>query len=181
MTKLESAESLAKEIISNISSSEERAYRLQHLTNVVNRLKSLQITDDDTLCAAWLHDVLEEKVLSFDDVFLRFGRDVAVHLSSISKDTSLSKKDREANYVSQIKESPINAKLIVLCDIAATLKDLDNSNLSRSAKSKLVKQKRFYLSVIKKSLMENGQNQEGIKKIIDGINQDLKKYRQNPV
>lgn len=181
MTKLESAESLAKEIISKISSSEERAHRLQHLTNVVNRLKSLKITDDDTLCAAWLHDALEEKSLSFDDLFLRFGREIAVYVSTLTKDTSLSKKDREENYVSQIKDSPINVKLILLCDIAATLKDLDGSMMSRTAKSKLVKQKRFYLTVIKKSLIENVSNQEGITKTIDRINQDLRKYRQNPV
>ena len=31
-----------------------------HLEGVVNRLKNLGVTDKETLCSAWLHDIIED-------------------------------------------------------------------------------------------------------------------------
>jgi len=100
----------------------------EHLEAVVNRLKSLGVIDEDILCAGWLHDTIEDTDTSFDDLFEQFGRRVAVLVSSLSKDTSLPKKQKEKAYAKQLKESSFDAKLIKLCDISANLSDLKKYN-----------------------------------------------------
>src|SRR3989338_5020131 len=132
MTKLEKAELFAKEKHSKMTRKDGTTPYFVHLESVVSRLKSMGIVNEDVLCAALLHDTMEDTNTSFDDIFEQFGRDVAILVSSLSKDTKLPKKERESQYVMQLKNAPFEAKLIKLCDIAANLSDLKNSDLSKT-------------------------------------------------
>ena len=40
-----------------------------HLENVVSRLKSLGVIDEEVLCAGWLQGILEHTDTSFDELF----------------------------------------------------------------------------------------------------------------
>lgn len=181
MTKLEKAELFAKEKHSKMTRKDGTAPYSFHLESVVNRLKSIGIVNEDVLCAAWLHDTIEDAYTSFDDIFDQFGRDVAILVSSLSKDTKLSKKEREAQYVKQLKNASFEAKLIKLCDIAANLSDLKNSDLSKTKRLKTVKTKSHYLNIIKNEIIENKASVPRIQNIIDGINDVLIHYKQKPV
>src|SRR3990172_8322369 len=86
-----------------------------HLLGVVARLKNLGVTDEDVLAAAWLHDTLEDTRTSFVEIDSRFGSKVAVLVLSLSKDRSLPKAKQEEQYVKQLKEASLEAKLIKLC------------------------------------------------------------------
>lgn len=152
----------------------------KHLEDVVNRLKSLGVINQEILCAGWLHDVMEDKNISFDDLFEQFGSRIAVLVSSLSKDPSLPRKQQEAAYVKQLKESTIDSKLILLCDISANLSDLKNNELSKSEKLRIIKQKRHYLTVIKNDLM-NDRDHPKIITLIEAINDILKKWNQRPI
>lgn len=180
MKKLELAESFARDKHSKLLGLDGKPYST-HLENVVNRLKSLGITDEDVLCSAWLYDVINLNRASFNDVFERFGRKIAINVSSLTKDHTLSKKDRELNFVKQLQDAAFEVKLIKLCDISANLRELDCSTLSKTSKIKQIKQRRHYLNVIKKGLSDNGSNLVGIQRIFDGLNQILTKYSQKPV
>jgi len=57
----------------------------KHLEDVVSRLKSLGINDEEVLCAGWLHDILEDTDTSFDELFEKFGRKIAVLILSLTK------------------------------------------------------------------------------------------------
>lgn len=46
-----------------------------HLQNVVNILKNVDATED-MLCAAWLHDAVEDHDVSFEQICTFFGADV---------------------------------------------------------------------------------------------------------
>jgi len=107
----------------------------KHLQDVVNRLKSLGVIDEELLCTGWLHDTIEDTDTSFDDLFEQFGRRVAVLVFSLSKDMSMTKKKREQVYVKQLKEASFDAKLVKLCDISANLSDLKNYDASKSKKT----------------------------------------------
>jgi len=124
---------------------------------------------------------LEDAHTSFDDIFDQFGRDVAILVSSLSKDTKLPKKERASQYVKQLKNAPFEAKLIKLCDIAANLSDLKNSDLSKTKRLKTVKTKLYYLNIIKNEIMKNKDSLSRIQSIIDGINDVLIHYKQKPV
>ncbi len=180
MSKLELAESFAREKHSKLMSFDGKPY-FTHLENVVNRLKNLGMTSEEVLCSAWLHDLIEENLASFDDIFERFGRTIAIYVSSLSKNPSLPKKDRELQFVKQLQDAPFEVKLIKLCDISANIRELDMSSISKTAKLKHLKQRRHYLNVIKNGLLENESKQIGIQKIFVGINQIFTKYNIKPV
>ena len=141
-----------------------------HLEGVVNRLKNLGVTDKDVLCAAWLHDIIEDTDTTFDQISERFGREVAVIVLSLSKDQNIPKNNREIQYVDQLRESSFQSKIIKLCDISANLKDLANAPISKTQKNKQCKKMFHYLRVIKKDIVEKKSEYPKIQEIIDGIN-----------
>ncbi len=152
-----------------------------HLEGVVNRLKNLGITNQDTLSAAWLHDTLEHTETSFDEINEIFGNTISVLVLSLSKDSKLSKKEKELQYVKQLKNATSDAKLIKLCDISANLKDIANSPMSKTQKNKQTKKLFHYLRIIKNDLRESKMIYPKIQELIEGINSVGKKFKQRPV
>jgi (p)ppGpp synthase/HD superfamily hydrolase len=152
----------------------------KHLDDVVNRLKSLGVIDEQIFCAGWLHDTIEKTETSFDDLYEQFESEIAVLVSSLSKDMTLTRKKREKAYVIQLKESSFSAKLIKLCDISANLSSLKNYETSKSKKLRLIKQQRHYLSIIKNDLMENP-NYPYVQSLIESANVIFVKFGQRPI
>lgn len=152
-----------------------------HLEGVVNRLKNLGVTDKDVLCAAWLHDIIEDTDTTFDQISERFGREVAVIVLSLSKDQSIPKKNREVQYIDQLRESSFQSKIIKLCDISANLKDLANAPISKTQKNKQIKKILHYLRVIKNDISEKKSEYPKIQEIIDGINTICIKFNQTQI
>lgn len=142
----------------------------EHLGSVVARIKSLGITDEDTIAAAWLHDAIDHAMRSFDEIDQRFGSKVAVLVLSISKDRGLPRAIQEEQYVKQLRDAPLDAKIIKVCDIAANLRDMKNSSLSKTRKMKEMKKSLYYVNVIKSDLAKNKAQMPGITNIINGIN-----------
>ena len=162
----------------------------KHLEEVVNRLKSLGVIDEEVLCTGWLHDILEDTDTSFDELFEKFGRRIAVLTLSLTKtkfviDTNdnstftltkkktLSKKQREKNYGIKLKESEVDAKIIKLCDISANLGNLKNQVISKNKKRRVLRELRYYLSIIQKDIMEDMKYQNATL-LLETINQNLK-------
>ena len=189
MTLLENAELFAKSKHAGKLKKSGTTYSI-HLENVVNRLKSLGVIDEEILCAGWLQDILEETDTSFDELFEKFGRRIAVLTLSLTKtkfviDTNdnstltltkkktLSKKQREKNYGIKLKESEVDAKIIKLCDISANLGNLKNQMISKTKKRKVLRELRYYLSIIQKDIMEDAKYQNATI-LLETINQNLK-------
>ena len=162
----------------------------KHLEEVVNRLKSLGVIDEEILCTGWLHDILEDTDTSFDELFEKFGRRIAVLTLSLTKskfviDTNdnstftltkkktLSKKQREKNYGIKLKESEADAKIIKLCDISANLGNLKNQVISKTKKRRVLKELRYYLSIIEKDIIEDIKYQNATI-LLETVNQNLK-------
>ena len=152
----------------------------KHLEDVVNRLKSLGVVDEEILCAGWLHDTIEDTDTSFDNLYEQFESRIAVLVSTLSKDMSLPRKKREQAYVKQLKEASSDAKLVKLCDISANLSDLKNYDASKSKKLRQVKQKRHYLTIIKNDLISNSDYPKIIT-LMESVNVILKQYHQRPI
>ena len=181
ISKLESAEKFAKTKHAGMKRKDGVTDYFEHLKSVVNRLQNIGITDEEMLCTAWLHDTLEDTRTSFDELIQRFGKEVAVLVLSLSKDQSLPKKQKEIQYVKQLKDAPWQAKIIKLCDIASNLKELKTSGLSKNKRTKFVRQRRHYLNAIKNGIIENKSKAQGIQPILDAVNEVLVEYRQMPV
>ncbi len=152
-----------------------------HLEGVVNRLKNVGISNKDVLCAAWLHDTIEDTDTSFDEINEIFGNAISVLVLSLTKDSELSKKERETQYIQQLKDSTLQAKIIKFCDISANLKDIANAPISKTQKNKQIKKLFRYLRVIKKELLEIKSEYPKMQELIDGMNSVGVKFRQRPI
>ena len=196
MTLLENAELFAKSKHAGKLKKSGMTYS-NHLENVVSRLKSLGIIDEEVLCAGWLQDILEDTDTSFDELFEKFGRRIAVLTLSLTKtkfvidtddDSTLSltkkraipEKQRQKEYAVKIKESEIDAKLIKLCDISANLGDLKKQIISKTKKRKILKKFRYYLLIIEKDLLENTEYPKAIT-LLETINQNIQIQTQNMI
>ena len=175
MDIIKSAELFAKKKHSGMMRKDGTTPYSKHLEDVVNRLKSLGVIDEESLCAGWLHDTIEDTDTSFDDLYERFGSKVVVLVTSLTKDMSLTRKKREQIYVKQLKDASFDAKLIKLCDISANLSDLKNYDASKSKKLRQVRKIRHYLTVIKNDLLENTDYPK-ITTLLESINQSLKQF-----
>ena len=181
MSKVQSAENFAKERHVNTIRIDANISHYEHLSSVVARLKNLGISDEDVLSAAWLHDTINDTQTSFDELDKRFGSKVAVLVLSISKDKSLSRSIQEEQFVKQLRGSPLEAKIIKLCDISANLRDLKNSQFSKTRKTKEMKKRLYYLNVIKIDLVKNKDQNPGIAGLTNGINDIIVQYGLRPV
>ena len=196
MTLLENAELFAKSKHAGKLKKSGTTYS-NHLENVVSRLKSLGIIDEEVLCAGWLQDILEDTDTSFDELFEKFGRRIAVLTLSLTKtkfvidtddDSTLSltkkraipEKQRQKEYAVKIKESEIDAKLIKLCDISANLGDLKKQIISKTKKRKILKKFRYYLLIIEKDLAENTEYPKAIT-LLETINLNIQIQTQNMI
>jgi (p)ppGpp synthase/HD superfamily hydrolase len=196
MTLLENAELFAKSKHAGKLKKSGITYS-NHLENVVSRLKSLGIIDEEVLCVGWLQDILEDTDTSFDELFEKFGRRIAVLTLSLTKtkfvidtddDSTLSltkkraipEKQRQKEYAVKIKESEIDAKLIKLCDISANLGDLKKQIISKTKKRKILKKFRYYLLIIEKDLVENTEYPKAIT-LLETINQNIQIQTQNMI
>lgn len=155
MSRFQSAENFAKEKHLGNTRIDGTSQYQEHLSSVVARLKNLGITDQDTISAAWLHDVLDNTTISFDEIDQRFGSKVAVLILAISKDKSIPRARQEEQYVKQLRNAPLDAKIIKLCDISANLRELKGSSFSKTRKLKEVKRNLYYLNVIKSDLAKS--------------------------
>ncbi|MDE1844547.1 MAG: HD domain-containing protein [Thaumarchaeota archaeon] len=181
MSKVQSAENFAKERHLGMIRKDSNVPHYEHLAAVVARLKNLGVTDEDTLSAAWLHDIINYTDTSFDELDQRFSSRVAVLVLSMSKDKNLPRSIQEEQYVKQLKESTLEAKLIKLCDISSSIKDLKNSSFSKTKKIKEMKKKLYYLNVIKTDLIKNKAQMPGIIGFVNGINDIVTSYGLRPV
>ena len=152
-----------------------------YLTGITDRLKNLGISDEEVLSAALLSQTINDSKASFDEIDQRFGSKIAVMVLSLSRDMSLPNTIREERYIKQIKEAPIEIKIIKICEISANLKELKNSSLSSTKKIKQIKKNVHYLNIIKPDLINNKTNIPSISTLIAGINETLVQYRQRSV
>ena len=194
MTPLENAELFAKSKHAGKLNESGVSYS-NHLENVVSRLKSLGVVDQDVLCAGWLQDILEHTDTSFDELFEKFGRRISTLILSLTKtklviDTSddstlsltkkrtVSKKQRQKEYGIKIKESEIDAKLIKLCDISTNLGNLKNQVISKTKKRRILKELRYYTVIIEKDLIQNTRYPKA-NTLLETINENIKIQTQN--
>ncbi|MEK9682481.1 MAG: HD domain-containing protein [Nitrosopumilus sp.] len=181
MSKIDSAMEFAKERHKGQTRKNGSTLHFDHLEKVVSRLKNLGVTDENTLCAGWLHDTIEDGKATFDEIEQIFGHSTALLVLSLSKDESLPKKDKENQYVVQLKTASFEAKMVKLCDISANLKDMENSDMSKTKKRKTVAQKLHYLRAIKSELSKHILEFPKIGSYVDGINDFAKEFHQKPV
>ena len=82
------------------------------------------VTDAATLCAALLHDTVEDTDTTPDELKRVFGAEIAGIVSEVTDDTSLRKADRKRMQVEHAAHISEKAKLVKLADKICNLRDV---------------------------------------------------------
>lgn len=82
------------------------------------------VNDVEVLCAALLHDTIEDTETTADELRMVFGEVVAGIVLEVSDDKSLSKSERKRLQVEHAAQASPQAKLVKLADKICNLRDL---------------------------------------------------------
>ena len=83
-----------------------------------------QITDPDVLCAALLHDTIEDTQTTREELVEAFGESVASIVDEVTDDKSLEKHVRKQHQVDHAPHLTRQAKLVKLADKIANVRDV---------------------------------------------------------
>jgi len=177
MSLVQQAESLAKTKHEGQFRKNKETEYFEHLKNVVFELKSMGITDENMLCAGWLHDTIEDTDTDYDNIVKNFNKEIADYVASVTKDTRLIKEEQEKQYIIQLENASWQAKIVKLADIIANFKDLENSGYDKTTQDTKVKNKLPYIFAIQSELILRDQVPQ-IENAKNTLNELLKKYNQ---
>ncbi len=135
------------------------------------------VTDENILCAGWLHDTIEDTDTDYDEIHEKFNKRIADYVASVTKDTRLIKEEQEMQYVIQLENAPWQAKIVKLGDIIANFKDLKNSGYDSPTQNIKVNNKLPYIFAIETELIPRKEVPQ-IEKAKTELNNLLKKHGQ---
>ena len=87
--------------------------------------------DPEILAAAFLHDIIEDCAVDYDDILEQFGRNVADYVAVMTKDMRLEEEVREIDYDKQLADGPWQGRLIKLSDVFDNFTDSSLKNRNK--------------------------------------------------
>lgn len=85
------------------------------------------ITDIEVLCAALLHDTIEDTLTKSEELTARFGKTITSIVLEVTDDKSLSKQARKRLQIEHAPHISPQAKLVKLADKICNLRDIQAS------------------------------------------------------
>ncbi len=92
----------------------------KHLQDVVHIVKTFCNTTPDLECAAWCHDALEDRGISYNDIKSVLGQNVAEIVYAVTDELGRNRKEKKAKTYPKIAANP-SALLIKLADRIANI------------------------------------------------------------
>ena len=94
-------------------------------------------TDEKVLASAFLHDVIEDTTVDYDDLLRDFDGEVADIVACLSKDPRVVEPERERMYHEQLAAGPWQVRLVKLADVYDNLADAPDERTCRTMLEKL--------------------------------------------
>lgn len=82
------------------------------------------VTNDIVLCAAMLHDTIEDTETTADELMAVFGTEISSIVLEVTDDTSLQKHERKQLQIDHAPRISTEAKLVKLADKISNLRDV---------------------------------------------------------
>ena len=93
-----------------------------HLEQVVDVLKEFGFTDDKFIIAGYLHDVMEDTAISYNDLKTQFGEEIAEIVYAVTDELGRNRKERKAKTYPKIKANK-DAIIVKLADRIANVRN----------------------------------------------------------
>ena len=101
---------------------------INHPISLANILcNEAHITDINVVCAALLHDTIEDTDTSEEELEQEFGSDIRDIVLAVSDDKTLEKSERKQRQIDHAKQLSHEAKLVKLADKISNLRDISES------------------------------------------------------
>ncbi|HEY1626436.1 MAG TPA: HD domain-containing protein [Streptosporangiaceae bacterium] len=101
---------------------------LEHLLEALEVLvRGARITERDILCAAVLHDVVEDTPCTVQDITQSFGP----HIAELVEWVTIPQDQAKEAYLRQLTQAPDDAKLVKLADRVSNVQTLRNLRLEK--------------------------------------------------
>lgn len=102
---------------------------ITHPLEVVQILLHAKVTDTALLCAAALHDVVEDTAATIEDIEEKFGADVAAVVGAVTDDQNMPREERRARQLHiLLNTTPVSlrrrARLLRMADKTSNLRSL---------------------------------------------------------
>jgi|GEM_PF-1302383 len=110
---------------------------LNHLIDVMSLLVKLGHDDENLLISAVLKDAIEDTDVSYDQLLLMFGEEVADTAKTLGDDKRLSMQERRLGQLRRAKSGTINHKLIELSDAIGNASSIPSNWSIKQAKESL--------------------------------------------
>jgi guanosine-3',5'-bis(diphosphate) 3'-pyrophosphohydrolase len=99
---------------------------INHPLALARTLAAAGMMETEVLCAALLHDTVEDTETTFTELEERFGDQVASIVREVTDDKSLNKPERKRLQVEKAASKSREAKLVKLADKISNLRDILN-------------------------------------------------------
>lgn len=142
---------------------------IDHVRKVVGNLLEMGMQDQRVICAAWLHDTIEDTDANYDGIRSEFGKDVADMVSSLSKDNRLPRDMRIVEYVERLGRAAPGAKTVKLADILANLESMTSSGADTAKACRKAVQLRRYLLAVSSGINPNLPGLAGVQTRLDAL------------
>ncbi|MFD1850833.1 HD domain-containing protein [Oceanobacillus bengalensis] len=103
---------------------------ITHPIRVAQRLKDCNFSDE-LVCAAYLHDVVEDTPFNIDDIDREFGPAVATLVAAHTEDKTKSWKERKQLTIDTIKSADKEIKYLIVADKLDNLLGLEKDLLEQ--------------------------------------------------
>ena len=100
---------------------------INHPIALANILAQRWVIDENVLCAAILHDTLEDTETTVDELKSHFGEKITSIVLEVTDDKSLDKKVRKQLQIDHAASLSYEAKLVKLADKIANITDIINT------------------------------------------------------
>ncbi len=101
---------------------------INHPIALTNALRNEgHITDHKVICAALLHDTMEDTETTAEELHMHFGKAITRIVLEVSDDKTLAKAERKLLQIEHAKHASKRAKLVKLADKICNLRDIVNS------------------------------------------------------
>jgi guanosine-3',5'-bis(diphosphate) 3'-pyrophosphohydrolase len=108
--------------------------------------------DPEMLCAALLHDTIEDTTTDRDDIDEHFGPTVGKWVAALTKNATLPFEEREAEYRSRLAAADWQVKACKLADIYDNMGDV--KNFAPAGRRKNAEKSRKYIAAMRPTLPE---------------------------
>lgn len=92
--------------------------------------------DQVAICAALLHDTIEDTRTDYDDIHKRFGKEVADCVAALTKNMLLIEREREIDYDRRLTAGPWQGRLVKLADVYDNGLDIPRAGMRKKCVSR---------------------------------------------